>query len=262
MAMKLILSPWRGGTPRRLAASLNAVVRTPEKFDKPRLVTPSLILNWGCGKVLPVRCRVLNHASRVAVAANKLRTFQALSEAKIATLEWTKDVAEALKWHKTSSVIGHHNLHGHSGSGLTLFKKGEGGPSSCKVYTKYFPKRVECRVLCVRSGDTYSTFYMEKKRVLENRYKEFDISEAPTTFVRTYSNGWIYSREVPDDPKAMELAIRAMKAMKLDYGAVDVMKDTKGNYVVGEVNTAPGLEGQALSWFSLCLGRLINPGSH
>lgn len=257
--MKILLSPWRGGTPKRLAAAINAYVRTPDRFDKPRAVTPSLILNWGCSKVLPFRCAVLNHASKVAIASNKLRTFKALSEAKIPTLEWTTDVAEALKWHKTSSVIGHHNLHGHSGSGLTLFKKADKEvPAACKVYTKYFPKKVECRVICVRSGDSYATFYMEKKRVREDRYAEFDISESPTTYVRTHSNGWIYARDVQDDPKALELAIRAMDHLKLDYGAVDIMKDAKGNYVVGEINTAPGLEGQALSWFSVQLGRLIN----
>jgi glutathione synthase/RimK-type ligase-like ATP-grasp enzyme len=44
-----------------------------------------------------------------------------------------------------------------------------------------------------------------------------------------------------------EAAINACKALGLDFGAVDLIQDIKGNYYVLEINTAPGLEGATVA---------------
>lgn len=217
-----------------------------------------LIVNWGCSKVLGAGPQVLNPASVVAQASNKLSCLRKLHEKLIPSLQFTLDHKEAEGWLKTTSVVGHFNLHAHSAQGLELFKKGSTiTRDDIKLYTKYFPKKVESRVHCIIKEDgKYQCLYLEKGRVSEGRWSEFALTESPQTFIRTWDNGWIFKRNVNTDLEACNLASKTMAALGLSYGAVDIMfKD--GDYVVGEVNTAPGLEGQCLSFYVNHLGKLI-----
>jgi hypothetical protein len=259
----VLMSPWRGGTPRRLCNNLGLLLRTPDQYEADKAkYQVGLIVNWGCCRVMGGGPKTLNPASAVATAANKLSCLKRLHDKVVPTLEYTLSRATAREWVQKSSVIGHFNLHAHSAQGLSLFKKGSDIPEDCngqpyKLYTKYFPKKTECRVHCIQTkeGD-YRCMYLEKKRVLEGRYEEFHLTETPQTWIRTWDNGWIFARDVSSDLQAIELAKRAMEACGLAYGAVDIMfKDDV--YVVGEINTAPGLEGQALAFYVANLGALI-----
>lgn len=259
----VLMSPWRGGTPRRLCNNLGLLLRTPDQYELDKAKHQiGLIVNWGCCRVLGAGPRILNPASAVAGAANKLSCLKRLHDKIIPTLEYTLSRSAAVEWVQKSSVIGHFNLHAHSGQGLELFKKGSEipehhGSSPFKLWTKYFPKKVECRVHCIQTeGGDYRCMYLEKKRVSKGRYEEFDLTEAPETWIRTWDNGWIFARDVSSDLQAVDLAKRAMAAVGLAYGAVDIM--SKGDdHVVGEINTAPGLEGQALAFYVANLGALI-----
>ena len=256
----VLLSPWRGGTPRRLCNNLNLIGRTPDQFMKdPQRPKIGLVVNWGCSKVLGTNIPTLNVGSAVAVAANKLSCLKRLHEKGIPTLEWTLEQAKANDWLKTNSVVAHFNLHAHSGQGLELFKKGStAARQDIKLYTRYFPKKVECRVHSILDENgKYKSLYLEKKRVKEDRFEEFGLQETPQTYIRTWDNGWIFAREVTVDLRACQLAAEAMAACGLEYGAVDIMfNDDK--YVVGEINTAPGLEGKALGFYVTHLGAMID----
>lgn len=251
MLANLMVSPWKGGTPRRLARALGLNLRTPREIERVTFRPGKIgfLVNWGC--IVPITVgqnRILNRAPAVASAANKLTTFRLLTEAKVPTLEFTRDVQEAAKWLPNHSVVTHTDLHGHSGSGIVLVPKGSKELPDGKVYTKYFPKKTECRVHVFKVGDEYETLYLEKKRISKERYEEFGIDKSPTTFIRTHSNGWIFARQVEPDPKALGLAVSTLKLLQLDYGAVDIMS-IGDKYVVGEVNTAPGLEGECLEFY-------------
>lgn len=250
------MSPWRSKTPRKLAEALHLPLRTPGQILA-RHLTRNIrgILNWGA-RVGWGNIKTINQVGAITIASNKLKTFQCLERAQIPTLEFTKDPAKAAEWLKDHSVICHKDLHGHSGLGLELIKKGAESVPDAEVYTKYFRKKVESRVHIIKQGSGFQTFYLEKKRVLKERYDEFELKEAPSTYIRTYANGWIYAREVKDDPTAIELAKRALSLVGLDFGAVDVMHDGK-TYVVGELNTAPGLEGEAFSFYVDNLKQLL-----
>lgn len=256
----VLLTPWRGGTPRRLANNLDLVRRTPHEWelDKSKNLV-GLVVNWGCSKVLGAGPRVLNPASAVSIASNKLSCMRRMNAKGIPTVEFTLDRGEAEEWLKKSSIVGHFNLHAHSGQGLELFKKGKSiSRDDIQVYTKYFPKKVEARVHCILGpdGKKYQCLYLEKGRVSEGRWSEFDLTETPQTYIRTWDNGWIFKRNVNTDLKACDLAAKAMAAVGLSYGAVDIMfKDD--TYIIGEINTAPGLEGQCLAFYVTHLGAMI-----
>ena len=256
----VLLTPWYGGTPRRLANNLNLLRRTPDEWETDKQKNKvGLIVNWGCSRVMGAGPQVLNPASSVAKASNKLSCLKVLHDKIIPTLEYTLDRKQAEEWLKKTSVIGHFHLHAHSGQGLELFKKGNAiTRDDIKLYTKYFPKKVEARVHCIlNENGKYSCLYLEKGRVSEGRWSEFDLTETPSTYIRTWDNGWIFKRNVNTDLAACELASKAMAALGLSYGAVDIMH-RDGVYVIGEVNTAPGLEGQCLAFYVTHLGALID----
>lgn len=260
----IMTSAWRGGTPRRLSNGLGIPLMTLRDRRLPTAIRRAdLIVNWGTSRVFDSATRVLNFPSSVARAANKLQCLRTLEAAGVDSLEWTTSKQEAEGWIGGSSVIGHFDLHGHSGSGLELFKKGAAiTRDDIKLFTRYFPKDTECRVLMVKVGDQYRSMYMEKVRCAPEKRAERGLDAAPCTYIRTWDNGWNFARNVNVDTVAVTLAARAMQALSLDIGAVDILKKSaaKGlaaQYRVGEINTAPGLEGSALAWMQTNLKKII-----
>ena len=66
--------------------------------------------------------------------------------------------------------------------------------------------------------------------------------------IRNIHTGWVYCRDnyIPD-PTSIQLAIDAVQAVGLDFGAVDLIYNQHYNqFYILEVNTAPGLEGTTL----------------
>lgn len=262
--MKIIISPWRSATPRTLSKFLGARLVKLEDVGR---VHAKAIINWGCsGLHGATATQVINDPHCVQLAANKLFCLNTMKADKIPTLEYTKKREEALEWNQKSSIIAHIDVHGHSGSGLKRLepKTALAEFPYCDLYTKYFAKDKELRVLCIRHGDTFDTMFLEKKRILPERYAEFGLAGKPDWFIRTHANGWIFSREAEVLPGTTELAKRAMHAIGLHFGAVDILAKPMGgaggtawDCRVGEVNTAPGLEGQTLEFFKSGLFRLL-----
>ena len=61
------------------------------------------------------------------------------------------------------------------------------------------------------------------------------------------------------DPVRDTIAVNAVKALGLDFGAVDIIYNEKENqYYVLEVNTAPGLEGTTLIKYAERFSKLWN----
>lgn len=58
-------------------------------------------------------------------------------------------------------------------------------------------------------------------------------------------------------PRVVPAAVQAVSALRLDFGAVDVITTRDGIAYVLEVNTAPGLADPTLEWYGQNLGRLI-----
>ena len=81
-----------------------------------------------------------------------------------------------------------------------------------------------------------------------------DSVELWTNEVRNYSNGWVFSAnfERSGDTWSDEVeseAIKAVKALNLDFGGVDVIWNRRQGVFVLEVNTACGLEGDTLTCY-------------
>lgn len=198
------------------------------------------LINWGASQFTRVLGfnninQIINRPAAVANAGNKLISFQELTKDETINLPpWTTDIEVA----KTYGVVVCRTiLNGHSGRGIVLSESPEGLVRAL-LYTGYIKKKSEFRVHVVRD----EVIDIQQKR------KRSDFGGEPDTRIRNHQNGWVYCREnleIPDDLK--EQAIKSVRALGLDFGAVDLIYNSHYNksYTL-EVNTAPGLEGTTI----------------
>jgi D-alanine-D-alanine ligase-like ATP-grasp enzyme len=78
--------------------------------------------------------------------------------------------------------------------------------------------------------------------------------------VRNHHTGWVYCREdVVDSTPRDNLAIRAVDALGLDFGAVDIIyNEHLDAFYLLEVNTAPGLEGTTVEKYNAAFAARIS----
>lgn len=171
------------------------------------------------------------------VASNKLNTFKALTQAGLSTVPWTEEREIANEWlTEGKTVVARATLVGHSGAGITIHTTPTDLPT-VSLYTKYVKKTYEYRI------------HIFKGRMIDAQIKRKvrDVEEN-NPLIRNIHTGWVYCRDnyIPD-PTSIQLAIDAVQAVGLDFGAVDLIYNQHYNqFYILEVNTAPGLEGTTL----------------
>lgn len=232
------------------------------------------LVNWGSGTKPDwyssrFCSNMLNKPQNVALASNKLDAFQAWEswnkacpEAQVPIPEFTTDEKIANSWNVM--FLGRKLLQGHSGKGILIFDPaypmGEGGlypaPSilnphtqdACPLYVKYIKKKHEYRVHVFKG----KVIDIQQKRK-RTGHEEIDYK------VRTHAGGWVFCRsEINPSPSCTAASINAVRALGLDFGAVDVIwnEHYKKAYVL-EVNTAPGLEGTTIQNYVKAIKELL-----
>ena len=184
--------------------------------------------------------RVVNRPERVALATNKLKTFEAFREREFTHIpDWTTDIEVAKAWiGDKQSVVCRTVLNGHSGRGIVLADSVE-QLVAAPLYTKYVKKLKEFRIH-VAFGNILD--------IQEKRRRSEAGSDADSR-IRNHHTGWVYCREEIIEPDGIRnVAIDALAALGLDFGAVDIIYNQKHSQcLVLEVNTACGLEGTTLN---------------
>lgn len=181
----------------------------------------------------------INTPQKVSLATNKLHAFNLLHEKNISIPEYTTDLETAKLWIKDCWIVCRTLLRASGGRGIVLAKT-QGELVKAPLYVKYKRKDKEFRVHIFK--DKVIDVAEKKRRQLENRPENYN------PYIRNYEYGWVYCRDnvtLPEDVKL--LAVNAVTALQLDFGAVDIIYNSKHNkaYVL-EINTAPGLQGQTL----------------
>ena len=226
-----------------------------------------LIINYGSSSFPSDRIgrgRLLNQPGAIALASNKLRAFETFQRAGVKTVEWTATRTAAQRWvDEGGMVYARTQLQGHSGAGIVI---GYGNPAgvgdagnvqvvstlpSAQLYTKaILQERREFRIHVMDGKITY----VQQKR----RRDGFRENETYSNLVRNHHTGWIYATQNADVcDEAKREAIKAINALGLDFGAVDVIT-RRGEAWVLEVNTAPGMSGTNLETYANNFTRLMN----
>lgn len=197
------------------------------------------LINWGNSHDIKrhIECGgCLNPPNAIRNAVNKLQAFK-LMEGKVSIPPWTEQLQEAVNWlSEDDTVVVRNKLNGHSAEGLEIFKPMDLFDKvvpKAPLYTKYIKKDQEYRIHVFQG----KVFFEQRKA------RKKDVPDDQVNWqVRNLKGGFIYSHVnviAPENVKAE--AIKAVEALGLDFGAVDVITKKNGDCYVLEVNCAPGL---------------------
>lgn len=213
---------------------------------RPRL--GDTVINWG-NETVPAFYRtgsssgIKNIPANVRVAQNKLETFRRLQANNVSIPPFTTDRASAQVWlNEGHEVLVRTLLESSGGRGIEVYSDRRSQIPRAPLYVQYIKKMNEYRVH-VFNGQVIDI--TEKKR-----RREFDGER--DAHIRNLDNGYVFVRDnVQAHESVGPLAIAAVQALGLDFGAVDIIYNRRRNqaYVL-EVNTAPGLEGTTVERYA------------
>lgn len=228
--------------------------------------TGDILLNYGSrNSELETRhvgaATLLNAPSNVANASDKIRAFNLMSEAGVSAVESTTDINVARSWMEAGDhVFVRNTVSGHSGEGIEVYGNSQpesSEPESISVNTGTLPRAplytkgmfigVQHREFRIHVMKGVVTFVQQKKR----REGWREIPEY-SNIVRNFHTGWVYANQSAArdvNRAALYHAVKAIEALGLDYGAVDVITRQNQAFVL-EVNTAPGMTGTNLEVFA------------
>jgi len=249
--MKIVLYPYKLTSKsakllsEKLSEKTRSWIRRISGVGRYRPKNGDVIINWGNSH--PPNFGTLginNDPNAVAIATNKLDSFRMFEIHGVRTPEWTTEYETAKQWCDAGTTIVCRNvLTGKSGNGITLaFNSSE--LSQAPLYVKYKKKRKEFRV---------QVFKDKVFDVVEKRKRSGHVFTDPYyAYIRSHSNNWVFCRQdITEPPELREIAIKAIKAIGLEFGAVDIIWNAHENlcYVL-EVNTAPGLDNTTATLYS------------
>lgn len=221
-----------------------AMLRRTGSTYRPR--AGDLVVNWGsteCPSFAPAR--MLNNPDSVSRAVNKTTCLSILRTAQVPTVEWTQERSVAERWLRNSTVFVRQQTSASRGRGILVRTNSDGlGPlPEARLYTRHFNGRYEYRVHVVR-GEVIDVQQKKRRR------------GAARNLVRSYANGYVYCRGGVEAPESVKQAsLDAVRALGLDFGAVDILCKQDGTCAVLEVNTAPGIEGTTVEKYAEAIRR-------
>jgi len=244
--------PYKAGSKSAIALAQALNVKTLRLNNSTFVPKANKVLvNWGSTTApknfIDSGMTIVNPPEKLRNASNKKMFFEKTLDFKDAPRvpPFTCSKAKAAEWFvegKKVTVFARTLLAAHSGEGIIKINSKEelNQIQEGTLLCLYIPKRREFRIHATKDK-VFSI--QEKKAKIEDGQVDADYQ------IRNLANGFIFARQnldqIPDDVK--EQAIKAVKMVDLDFGAVDIIwnERQKQAYVL-EVNTAPGLEGQTV----------------
>lgn len=249
--LKPVIYPYKisSQSAKKLAQSLECKRVFPDRNYRSR--NNHLVINWGNSTIptwwMSPWYNIINHPYHVRIATNKLETFCRLGDCEVSIPEYKLYKEDAEYWiEQGHKVFCRSSLTSHSGNGIVIAETVE-QLVDAPLYVKAVKKDKEYRIH-VFQGNIID-FQLKKKK------HDF---EGGISGIRNHTNGWIYARSDVELPEAVaNESIKAVQALGLDFGAVDVCTDREGNVFIFEVNTAPGLHGSTLQKYTEAFRSLI-----
>lgn len=200
----------------------------------------SVVLNWGSTN-LPVNLagvRVINDPGAVIRASDKLMALSMFRANDVPCPEFTTSIQTAREWAQEGIVVCRTLTRANSGRGIVVAHS-PAEVVQAPLYTKYFKRKDEYRVHVIN----------QEVQDVQRKMRKLEVPDDQVNwFVRNHSNGFVFGRGGVVAPDCvLDAALKAVQALRLDFGAVDVgYNEHLDQAVVFEVNSAPGLEGCTL----------------
>jgi hypothetical protein len=214
-------------------ANNNVYVRRNKELSK--------YINWGCGElpVFPAEISDVNDGEilnrDISFALSKKLSLTAFREAEIRCPPLFNTVEEAMRWEH--GWLGRRDgLSG--GRGISIFEKGQEPLQAAEFdfMVGIIPKIAEYRIHVGKLPDGVFTILATQQKM--------GVRESGR-IINNHASGLIYSAQelrlsTEGRVRANNMAISAIQACGLDFGAVDLMQSADHKLYVLEVNTAPG----------------------
>lgn len=287
MAIRINRTRKTSPTARNLAASLTTTVPNTKRLKLENSTwrgTPTdLLINWGSTQLHTTNAFVLNPPTAIANSVNKLTTFGYLREARVSvprviptstSYEVISAIAEEVYHENVDTLLLRTTATGHGGEGIhvltsirTLLLDGDDLEDlddyyslfenyltndpywsdvirRTKFVSTYFKARDEFRVHVFLN----SVIHTQRKGLRTDDQRP----ENPNFFVRNHENGFVFQiNDITIPPHVLEASVRAVDALGLHFGAVDVRYNQEHNtYCILEVNSAPALTGTTLEKYT------------
>lgn len=190
------------------------------------------LIRWGSAHLVGKPGHIINNAKSIQAASDKWNALKVLKNADISVPKvMTKEQVTT----EDFPVLGR-KIHHVAGNDIVLCMQKFDLPlaikAGCKYFTKYIPTAVEYRVHVY--GDNVIKV-SQKVLTDEHLYKD--------AFIRNFDEGFTFKQptvKLPTSAKGM--ALDAVDALGLTFGAVDLVVGDDGKPYILEVNTAPGLK--------------------
>ena len=213
-----------------------------------------ILINWGGGFDIPENVsnfngKWLNNLDAVKVAANKLKTFEALKAdpyLKDFIPRFTESMSEAANdFNASNSIYARQNLYGHSGEGIVVVAPNAELEVVAPLYVEGVTIKHEYRV---HTANGFTK--IQKKAQLGDT--------AANSEIRNNVNGWTFINEFTLGQRGRtelnDLSNKVLNCLNLDFGAVDLIRTMDNKWIVLEVNTAPGVTAESnIEWYSKAL---------
>lgn len=201
-----------------------------------------VLIRYGSTEPCPWVERVINNAGAIARAVDKRGSL-------LRFLEFDVLAPRPEDYPSVLPAIGRKKRH-ERGSGFWLCLQEADARYALEAGADYFipyiPTRGEYRVHVIDG----TVPFMQQKELRKTKHRLWP-------WLRNNKTGWGLSR-CPEIPKVCEIAIRAVVALGLDFGAVDILRDDTDLLWVLEVNTAPALrKAQLEDWAETLKGRFL-----
>lgn len=250
--------------------------------SKPAAAKTCMVIGWGAKtkeKVSLGKIPTLNHPDNIRINRNKLEALKLMQKAGVSVAPFTDDINSIGKakskvvlpvigrtkfhqggkgfWHCPTmthvkaavaekaayfqnliEIVDEFRLHVVGGKCIYAVKKVKRTVKEMEeAYIKHEMDRQ--KQLAEKNGNPFDE--ATAKLFLDRQAKKF-AQDGANMLIRSNRLGWKFARVKTVDKKLEAEAVKSLKAIGLDFGAVDCCIDAAGKPFIIEVNTGPGLE--------------------
>jgi len=233
MNNNLVIYPYKmtSESARDLAKRVKAKRVWPDRAYQPK--ANDLIINWGNSNMpnWGKGVRMINNPHQVAKAINKLITFVILESCGVSVPRFTTSRLEAKT--KFNKIVIRHLLNSREGRGVEILNSNQVIPKA-PLYVEFIKgKEYRVHVFDGKVIDYAKKIGTKEISVLSHRQG--------TKFIQ---------RDLERITGVEKTALKAIKALGLDFGAIDIIRADEGGVFILEVNTAPGLSETGLKLYT------------